>query len=246
MGLLAELTHRCPLQCPYCYNPVALDRPERELSTDEWREAFDQAAELGVLQLHLSGGEPMARPDLFTLAAHAAGLGLYLNLITSGVLIDRAKAHALADAGIDHVQLSFQDTNPEMADRLSGYRDSYARKREAAVCLRDAGLPLTINAVMHRGNMERLESMIELATEFGAGRLEVANVQYYGWGLRNRAALIPTRAQIDQATEIVESARNRLSGRLVIDYVVPDYYAKRPKACMGGWGQRFLNITLFR
>lgn len=243
LALLAELTHRCPLQCPYCSNPLALEPQSRELDTAAWLRVLDEAAALGVLQVHFSGGEPTARRDLDALIAHAAKRGLYSNLITSGVLIDRARAQALADAGLDHVQISIQGVAAEMADRVAGHRGAQAKKRAAAAHVRAAGLPLTINAVMHRHNLAEIEDVIALAVELGAGRLEIAHVQYYGWGLANRAALIPTRAQLERATAIVTAARARLKGTLAIDYVVPDYYAKRPKACMGGWGRRFLNIS---
>ncbi len=243
LGLLAELTHRCPLQCPYCYNPVSLSGRGTELSTESWQQLFAAARALGVLQLHLSGGEPMARPDLLPLITHAAGCGLYSNLITSGVRLDRDGAQALADCGLDHVQLSFQDTDPVMADHISAYRDSFARKCAAAEAVRAAELPLTVNFVVHRQNLDRLPDMIALALSLQAGRIEIAHVQYYGWALRNRAALMPTRAQIDRASEAVAAARVAHAGRLVIDYVVPDYYAARPKPCMGGWGRQFLVVA---
>ena len=241
LALLAELTHRCPLQCPYCSNPLALERSE--LDTGAWRRVLDEAAALGVLQVHFSGGEPTARRDLDALVAHAAGRGLYSNLITSGVLIDDERARALAAAGLDHVQISIQGHAAEAADRVAGFAGAQAKKRAACAAVRAAGLPLTINAVVHRHNLHELEAIVALAVELGAARLEVAHVQYYGWGLANRAALMPSRAQLEAATATVAAARERLEGVLAIDYVVPDYYAKRPKACMGGWGRRFLNVT---
>ena len=243
LAILAELTHRCPLQCPYCSNPLELDRARDELDTDAWRRVLDQAAAMGVLQVHFSGGEPMARPDLEELVAHAARAGLYTNLITSGVLLSDARADALVDAGIDHVQISFQDAADTAGDRIAGYEGSQRLKREAAARVRERDLPLTINAVMHRQNLSRLTKIIELAVDLGAGRLEVAHVQYYGWALANRDALLPSRAQLDEATGIVEAARERLRGRLVIDYAVPDYHAAMPKACMNGWARRFLHVT---
>jgi pyrroloquinoline quinone biosynthesis protein E len=243
LALLAELTHRCPLQCPYCSNPVELERAAGELDTATWCRVLDEAVSLGVLQVHFSGGEPTVRKDLEALVAHAAQRGLYTNLITAGVLIDQRRMEALVAAGLDHVQLSFQDDKPENADRIGGYQGGHAKKREVATLVRAVGLPLTINAVMHRHNLDHLESMIEMALELGAHRLEVAHVQYYGWALRNRAALMPTRAQLERATAAVTAARARLKGVLTIDYVVPDYYARRPKACMGGWGRQFLNIS---
>jgi len=243
LAILLELTHRCPLRCPYCSNPLALHPAADELDTATWCRVIDEAAGLGVLQVHFSGGEPTARRDLAALVAHAAGRGLYTNLITSGVLLDGARVQALVEARLDHVQLSFQDSGPEGGDRIGGYRGGHAKKREVARQVRAAGLPLTVNAVVHRQNLDHLEAIIEMAVELDAGRLEVAHVQYYGWALANRQALIPTRAQLERATAVVAAARERLKGMLVIDYVVPDYYARRPKACMGGWGRQFLNVT---
>jgi pyrroloquinoline quinone biosynthesis protein E len=243
VSLLAELTHRCPLQCPYCSNPVELERVGGELDTATWRRVLDEAAALGVLQVHFSGGEPTLRPDLAELIWHAAGLELYTNLITAGVLLDEARLATLADAGLDHLQLSIQDSAAANADRIGGYRNGHDKKLALARLVRRAGLPLTLNAVVHRQNLRNLAAMIELALELGARRLEVAHVQYYGWALANRAALMPTREQIEEATRTVEDARARLRGRLTIDYVVPDYYAAFPKTCMGGWGRQTLNVT---
>ena len=243
MGLLAELTHRCPLQCPYCSNPLELERVAGELDQGEWCRVLDEAAGLGVLQVHLSGGEPTVRTDLEAIVAHARGLGLYTNLITAGVLLDEKPIASLRDAGLEHVQLSLQGAEPMVADKVGAYRGGHAKKLVVAHAVRAAGLPLTINAVVHRQNLDQLEAMVGLAVELGAHRLEVAHVQYYGWALRNRAALMPTREQLDAATEIVERSRRELRGRLAIDYVIPDYWAKRPKPCMGGWGSTILNVT---
>ena len=243
IGLLAELTHRCPLQCPYCSNPLELAAARGELVTEDWARLFDEAAALGVLQLHLSGGEPTLRRDLEDLVRHARAAGLYTNLITAGVLLDEARLERLVQAGLDHVQLSLQGTDPATAERIGGYPGGHAKKLEAARLVRAAGLPLTLNAVVHRQNLDQLEAMIALALELHAERLEVAHVQYYGWALRNRAALMPSRDQLDRATVTVETARAELTGRLLIDYVVPDYYARRPKPCMGGWGRAMLAIT---
>jgi len=243
LALLAEITHRCPLQCPYCSNPVQLHAANEEMDTETWLRVLDQAAELGVLQVHFSGGEPTARQDLEQLIAHAETRGLYSNLITSGVLLDRERLDRLVKAGLQHVQISLQAADAEEADRISGYRNSLAKKIALGRMIGEAGLPLTVNAVMHRQNMGGLEQLIDLSVELGAQRLEVAHVQYYGWALRNRAALIPTREQLDAATKIVEAARERLKGRLVFDCVVPDYYARRPKSCMGGWARQFVSVT---
>ena len=243
MGLVAELTHRCPLRCPYCANPVALHRAGAELSTDTWKRVLEEAAALGVLQLHLSGGEPTARKDLAELVGTAAAVGLYSNLITSGVLLDRPSLEGLARAGLDHVQISFQDTEAGNADRIGGFDGGHARKLAAARAVKEAGGALTTNFVVHRQNVTRVPDMLDLAETLGAGRVEIAHVQYYGWALANRDALLPDRDALDRATEAVEAARQRLKGRLVIDYVVPDYHAMRPKACMGGWGRRFITVT---
>ena len=243
LAVLAEITHRCPLQCPYCSNPVELERSGKEMGTEDWRRAIREAAGLGCMQIHFSGGEPTVRQDLELLVAEASEAGLYANLITSGVLLDEARLTRLVEAGLEHVQLSFQAAEAADADRIGGYAGAQARKREAAALVRAAGLPLTANFVVHRQNIGQIEAMLDLAVAIGAHRVEIANVQYYGWALKNRAALMPTRRQLDWMTGQVEAARERLKGVTVIDYVVPDYYARRPKACMGGWGRRFLNIS---
>jgi pyrroloquinoline quinone biosynthesis protein E len=243
LAMLAELTHRCPLQCPYCSNPMNLEKAAGEMTTEEWLRAIREAAELGCMQVHFSGGEPTVRRDLEVLVAGAAEAGLYTNLITSGVLLDAPRLHELAQAGLEHVQLSFQDATAAGADRIALYAGGHAKKLAVAALVREAGLPLTANFVVHRQNIDHLEAMIAMAVEMEAGRVEIANVQYYGWALQNRAALMPSRAQLTEMTAIVEAARQKLKGILTIDYVVPDYYAHRPKACMGGWGRRFLNIS---
>jgi pyrroloquinoline quinone biosynthesis protein E len=243
LALLAELTHRCPLRCPYCSNPRELARASAELDTACWGRVFTEAAELGVLQVHFSGGEPLVRRDLVELVGDAAKAGLYVNLITSGIRLDGDRIARLVDAGLEHVQLSLQDSNSASGDRIAGLAGAQQAKHQVAGVVREAGLPLTVNAVVHRQNLEHLEDIIDLAVTLGADRLEVAHVQYYGWALTNRAALLPSREQLDGATATVEAARARLVGQLIIDYVPPDYHAHRPKACMGGWGRRFLNVT---
>lgn len=243
LGLIAELTHKCPLQCAYCANPLALVGPDRELTSEQWEKVIDEAAAIGVLQFHFSGGEPMARKDLARLVARASAKGLYTNLITSGVLLSDAALAELLEAGIDHIQVSFQDATDGPANAMGGYKDGHRRKLEAAARIRAAGLPLTANFVVHQRNIASLPAMLALAEDMGADRIEIAHVQYYGWALENRGALLPTRDRLETATLIVEEARTRLLGRIAIDYVVPDYYAERPKACMGGWGNRFVHVT---
>lgn len=243
MSLLAELTHRCPLQCPYCSNPLALEPRANELSTQDWCDVFDQAAAMGVLQVHFSGGEPMARKDLAEMVRHAAQAGLYTNLITSGVLLNRENLAELAAAGLDHIQLSFQDVDPAQAELIGGMKGAQARKIEAARLIAEDGMPLTLNFVIHRLNAGRVPAMFDLAEELGARRVEIAHTQYYGWGLKNRAALLPTRRQLEETEAAVAAARARFARRMAIDFVTPDYYADEPKPCMGGWGQRFLNVS---
>jgi PqqA peptide cyclase len=242
-GLLAELTHRCPLQCPYCSNPLELERPNTELSADDWGEAFRQAAAMGVLQLHLSGGEPTARRDLDQILAHAVAAGLYTNLVTAAVLLTRAHLERFAAIGLDHVQVSIQDISPENADRISGYKGGVDKKRDVAKWTRDLGLGLTINAPIHRHNIDHLPQIIDFALEVGAQRLEVAHIQYYAWAEKNRASFLPTREKFLRSVDIVNEAKARLTGVLNFDFVVQDHYATLPKACMGGWGRSIVVVT---
>ena len=243
LGLLAELTHRCPLGCPYCSNPLALDSRDDELDAATWGRVFREAAALGTLQLHLSGGEPAARRDLVEITGAARAAGLYTNLITSGVGVTNKRLAELVEAGLDHVQVSIQDSIESSADHIAGYEGAFKRKRELAAEVVRLKLPLTVNAVMHRANIDRVGDMVDLALALGAGRVEIAHVQYYGWGLKNRATLMPTREQVERAAKLVEVLRTRHHGRIVIDSVVPDYYARYPKPCVGGWGRRSLNVT---
>jgi PqqA peptide cyclase len=243
VGVLAELTHRCPLSCPYCSNPIELDSRAGELDTETWKRVFSEAAAVGVLHVHLSGGEPASRPDLVELVKHCHEVGLYTNLITSGVGISEKRMRELADAGLDHVQLSIQDAEAESADRIGGYKGGFARKMDVAKWVNEVGMPLTVNAVIHRANIARAGRMVEFAVELGARRVEIAHTQYYAWAYLNRQALMPSREQVEKAVTEVEALRKFYAGKIVIDHVAPDYYAKYPKACMGGWAKRTLNIT---
>jgi pyrroloquinoline quinone biosynthesis protein E len=240
--LLAELTHRCPLHCPYCSNPLDLARASNELATDDWKRVFTEARALGVLQLGLSGGEPLVRRDLHELVAHARDAGLYTTLVTSGLGLTAERARALVDAGLDHIQISFQDAERESAERIAGTRSWDAKLRAAAV-VREIGVAFTVNVVLHRDNLDRIEAIIELAASLGADRLELANTQYYGWGTLNRDALLPTREQLARADEAVDRAVARYRGRMQILYVLPDYYQSRPKPCYGGWGSVYIVVT---
>ncbi|HTL54146.1 MAG TPA: pyrroloquinoline quinone biosynthesis protein PqqE [Candidatus Limnocylindrales bacterium] len=239
--LLAELTHRCPLHCPYCSNPASYPTGN-ELETADWQRAIREAAEMGVLHVGFSGGEPLQRHDLPDLVAAARAAGLYSNLITSAIGLSRARADELKRVGLDSVQISFQSDEASVGDRIAG-ATAHAKKLEAARMVKELGFPLTVNVVLHRENIERLEQLISLAEALGAQRLELANTQYYGWAFRNRSVLLPTREQITAAAQAAEKAKIRLSGKLEILFVTPDYYTDRPKPCMNGWGRRFLTVN---
>jgi pyrroloquinoline quinone biosynthesis protein E len=241
-GLLAELTYGCPLHCPYCSNPVTTRGASAELDTGQWRRVLEEAADLGVLQAHLSGGEPLLRRDVTEIVRRAAELGLYTNLITSALGLSDRRARELRDAGLDHVQISVQADEAALSDEIAGLR-SFDRKLRAARLVKELGWPLTLNVVLHRRNLDRIESILALAEDLGADRVELANTQYYGWALANRAVLLPTRAQLTHAESVVKEAAARLGDRMEIIYVLPDYYERRPKPCMGGWGNRQLTVT---
>ena len=240
-ALIAEVTHRCPLHCVYCSNPLEMQHRSDELPTSDWISIFNQAAAMGVLQLHLTGGEPMARADVLDLVNAGRKADLYVNLITSGVGLDEARLDALIAAGLDHIQLSFQDVNESEANEFAGTR-AHALKVRLAEIIRKRRIGFTINIVVHRRNLDRLDEMIGFAEKSGAQRLEIANVQYYGWALRNRDALLPTRDQLRRCVQTLEAAQERLKGRLRIEFVLPDYYAKYPKPCMNGWGRQLMLI----
>ncbi|ESY76647.1 coenzyme PQQ biosynthesis protein E [Mesorhizobium sp. LNHC221B00] len=243
IGMLAELTHRCPLQCPYCSNPLELLKANRELDTRTWLDLFSQAADFGVLQVHLSGGEPTLRRDLEQLIAGLSARGVYTNLITAGVGIAEGRIEAFAEAGLDHLQLSFQGARPATTDLIGNHRGSHEKKLETARRARAAGLPLTINAPIHRHNIEEVPEFIDMALSLGAERLEIANVQYAGWALANRNVLMPERAAVDRQAKIVAAAQERLAGVINIDFVPPDYFAIYPKPCMGGWARDAFIVT---
>ena len=241
-GLLAELTYACPLQCPYCSNPLDLSGYGDELTTGEWLRVLDEARELGVLQLHLSGGEPLQRRDLTEITRHAGQLGLYTNLITSALGLSARRATELRAAGLDHVQISIQADEAARSDRIAG-TPSFERKLAAARMVKKLDWPLTLNVVLHRHNVDRIAGVLALAEELEADRIELAHTQYYGRAWRNRDGLLPGRDQLERAEAVVRAARERLRGRMEIIYVLPDYYSRYPKPCMGGWGRRQLTVV---
>jgi PqqA peptide cyclase len=244
LALIAELTHRCPLHCVYCSNPLEMVRRDSELSTDDWIRILNEAAGMGVLQADFTGGEPLARTDLVDLIRAARAAGLYASLITSGMPLDERRLDELVRAGLDHLQLSFQgpqeQSSVEFADARSG---TFDQKLRVARWVKQHRTGLTLNFVIHRQNLDRLEEMIALSEEIGPGRVEFAHVQYYGWAFANRERLLPTRNQLDRSLEILKHAEERLRGHIRVEYVVPDYYAKYPKACMGGWGRKAILIA---
>jgi pyrroloquinoline quinone biosynthesis protein E len=242
LALIAELTHRCPLHCVYCSNPLELQNRANELTTETWSRVFKEAAELGVLQADLTGGEPLVRTDILDLVRAAGCAGLYVNLITSGLPLDEARLAKLIDAGLDHLQLSFQGAREETANEISGTK-AHAQKLRVLEWLKQVRVAVTLNFVIHRNNIDQIEEMLAIAESSSASRVEFANVQYYGWAFANRERLLPTRAQLDRSIRTLKSAQESLRGKIRIEYVVPDYYAKYPKPCMGGWGRKLMLIT---
>jgi pyrroloquinoline quinone biosynthesis protein E len=242
-SLLCELTYRCPLQCPYCSNPIDFARHESELTTADWQRVLTEAAALGVVQAHFSGGEPLVRTDLPQIISRARDLGLYTNLSTGGTLLTEKIAKDLRAAGLDSLQVSIQEANAANSDRLAGGAPSFEKKQRAAKLAKDLGFSLTLNVVLHRQNLDNIEAIIAMAEQLGAERLELANSQYNGWALKNRAVLLPTRAQIERAVTVARAARERLKGRMEILYVLPDYFEEFPKACLQGWGRVFMTVA---
>ena len=240
--LIAELTYRCPLHCPYCSNPSDLAEHWNELDTDTWLRVFHEAEELGVVQLNLTGGEPLLRDDLELLIEGAGKLDLYTNLITSGIPLTSERLSRLRALGLDSVQVSIQSTRSSVSDRIAG-APSFNRKLDAMQWITSLGLPLTVNVVLHRENISEIEALIALAERVSADRLELANTQYLGWALKNRAVLLPTRGQIEGARTIAAEAEARLRGRMEVLFVTPDYYSEYPKSCMEGWGRRFIVVN---
>lgn len=240
--LVAELTYRCPLQCVYCSNPVDLERHRREMDTEAWVRIVREAEALGVVQLNLTGGEPLLRDDLETIVVAAREREMYTNLITSGVPLTKERLARLQSAGLDSVQISVQDTTAEGSTAVAAV-DRFDAKMAAAAWTTSLGLPLTLNVVLHRDNLDRIADFIALAENLGAHRVELANTQYLGWALQNRARLLPAKEQLDRARQVATAARDRLRGKMDVLFVLPDYYADRPRACMDGWGRRFIVVA---
>jgi pyrroloquinoline quinone biosynthesis protein E len=242
LALVAELTHRCPLHCVYCSNPIELASRSSELSTADWSRIFREASELGVLQADFTGGEPLARTDIVELVRSARAAGLYVSLISSGLPMDEAKLAALVEAGLDHFQLSFQGAREETASEISGTK-THAQKLRVLEWLKKHRIGVTLNFVIHRQNIDELEEMLAMVDEHAPGCVEFASVQYYGYGLGNRAKLLPTRAQLDHCVATLKAAEERLKGKTRVVFVVPDYYARYPKPCVGGWGRKLMLIS---
>jgi pyrroloquinoline quinone biosynthesis protein E len=243
LWLLAELTYRCPLQCPYCSNPIEFAQIKDELNTQQWLHVLRQGRELGAAQLGFSGGEPLLRQDLEDLAGEARSLGYYSNLISSGMGLSRERVAALKAAGLDHIQLSFQDSDKELNDQIAGSHKAFDKKLAMAQVVKEFDYPMVINFVLHRHNIDHIESILELCVKIGANYVELANVQYYGWGLHNRASLMPSRAQLRHAEEVTQRYRKQYQHKMQLIFVVPDYYETRPKGCMNGWGSLFLTVA---
>jgi len=241
--LLAELTYRCPLQCPYCSNPVEIAQIKDELDTDTWKRVMTEARKLGAVQLGFSGGEPLVREDLIELVAEGRRLGYYTNLITSGIGLTTDKVAALRQAGLDHIQVSFQASSAELNDLIAGSNKAFSQKIAMAKEIKRQGYPMVLNFVLHRQNIEQVDRILDLAMELQADYVELANTQYYGWAFHNRAELLPSRQQLQDAEAVVQHYRDKIGARMKIIFVVPDYYENRPKRCMNGWGNIFLTIT---
>ena len=242
LWLVAEITYKCPLHCVFCYNPVDYTRYGQELSTDEWLRVLRESRELGVTQLGFSGGEPLVRDDLEIMIAEARKLGYYSNLITSGVGLNEKRIAAFKEGGLDHIQLSFQDSTRELNDFLSSTR-TFELKSKTAKLIKQYEYPMVLNVVLHRLNIDHVQQILEMAEAMGAEYVELANTQYYGWALLNRDHLLPSKEQLRRAEEVTNKFRERVGNKMKIYFVVPDYYEIRPKACMNGWGSVFITVT---
>jgi len=243
LWLLAELTYRCPLQCPYCSNPLEMASEAEELDTESWFRVMAQARKMGAAQLGFSGGEPLVRRDLEQLVAEARRLGYYTNLITSGMGLNSERVAALHEAGLDHIQISFQASSEQLNNFIAGSDKAFAQKKAMAQEVKRQGYPMVLNFVIYRHNIDQMDQILELSAELEADYVELANAQYYGWAFENRKQLLPSREQLQRAEAVANRYRDRLGKKMKIIFVVPDYYENRPKACMNGWGSLFLTVT---
>lgn len=246
LWLLAELTYRCPLQCPYCSNPLDYALHNQELSTQEWFNVFDQARQMGAVQLGFSGGEPLVRQDLEELVAYAHQKGFYTNLITSGMGLNEARIAGLKQAGLQHIQISFQASDPVVNNALAGSKHAFQQKYDMSRLVKQYGYPMVLNFVIHRHNIDQIDQIIELCLELEADTVELAICQFYGWAYENRQGLLPTKEQLVRAERITNEYRQKIQEQNIkckLIFVVPDYYEERPKACMDGWGKIFLTVS---
>jgi pyrroloquinoline quinone biosynthesis protein E len=242
LWLLAELTYACPLQCPYCSNPVDFARTKGELTTEQWIDTLREGRQIGAVQLGFSGGEPLVRRDLEDLVSEARTLGYYTNLITSAIGMDADRVRRLRDAGLDHIQISFQASDAALNNHFAG-TDAFAHKVAMARAVKEQGYPMVLNVVLHRHNIDRTEAILDMALDLGADYVELANTQYYGWAFHNRHQLLPTREQLERSEAVANRYKEAHGDRMRILYVIPDYYANRPKPCMNGWGRVFLSVA---
>ncbi len=242
MWLLAELTYACPLQCPYCSNPVELGKKQDELDTETWKRTLKEARELGAVQLGFSGGEPLVRPDLLELIQYAKSLGFYCNLITSAVGLSEEKVLEFKQAGLNHIQISFQGSEAASNQHFGG-SDSFQHKMAMTRAVLAADIPLGLNFVLHRQNIHQVNDFLQVAEDLGAEFVELANCQYYAWALENREALMPSQQQLRDAEAATEAFRQQHQGKMEVFFVAPDYYENRPKKCANGWGTTFITVT---
>ena len=242
LWLLAELTYRCPLQCPYCSNPVEIAKYQNELSTEDWFRVMQQARAMGATQLGFSGGEPLVRKDLEELIAEARRLGYYTNLITSGVGMDEERVKAFKEAGLDHIQISFQASNEELNNFIGGTK-SFQHKKHMARVVKQYEYPMVLNIVLHRKNIDQIRDILDMTVELNADYVELASTQYYGWSRINVDQLLPTREQLNHAEKVAKEYQEKMKDKMKVIYVIPDYFENRPKKCMNGWGNIFLTLA---
>ena len=239
----AEITYKCPLHCVFCYNPLDYASTfKSELSTDDWLKVFRQSRDLGAVQLGISGGEPLMRDDVEIMVSEASQMGYYVNLLTSGIGLTEKRISAFKEGGLGQIQLSFQDSTKELNDFLSSTK-TFELKSKVAKLIKEHDYPMVLNVVLHRLNIDHMDQILEMAEAMGADHVELANSQYYAWALKNRSYLMPSEEQLRKAEETTNRFREKIGNKMKLYFIVPDYYANRPKACMNGWGSVFLNVA---